>query len=125
MNVLIEIVNDINNVIIDKIVNYIVDSNIPKYIYKLALSNKNINIELLENKIIEINQITYLCQFGINVEKANILKIEKVLRNCKEEKYISDICVFYEIMVKRKKIDINNYAEFLINVKILDICMNS
>lgn len=116
LDIIIDIINNVPNINLQIVENYIISSNSSKCIYIYALNGKVVNLKLLEDKIIELNQIVYLCLFGQNINGSNILKIEKYIRNNGKKEYIKEICEFYEVMIERGIISISNYEDAIIRL---------
>ena len=116
MDKIIEIINNIPNIDLQLIEDYIVNSNSSKCIYEYCLNGRYLNIKSLEDKILDLNQLAFICLFAIKIKNANIIRIEEYIRNnCKIE-YIKEIVEFYEIMVNIGLIDISKYEDTIIKL---------
>lgn len=116
LDILIDIINNVSNINLQMIEDYIISSNSSKCIYTYALNGKVVNIKLLEDKIIELNQLVYICLFALNINGSNILRIEKYIRNNGDREHIKEICEFYEVMIECGMISISNYEDAIINM---------
>ena len=116
MDKIIEIINNIPNIDLQLIEDYIVNSNSSKCIYEYCLNGKYLNIKSLEDKLLDLNQLAFICLFAIKIKGANIIRIEEYIRNnCKIE-YIKEIVEFYEIMINIGLMDISKYEDTIIKL---------
>ena len=116
LEILLKCVTNYNDIDIKKIEDFFLQVNFVKYLYSLALTSDKVDIHLIQNKIIESKNVTYMCLFALNIKNADIITLEKHIHdNCS----LADIKMlksFYETMIERKLLTVGNYEDTLIKL---------